>query len=55
MQADSDPRRQLAEAQAIRRLTLPAEMGEAVKFMALVRGLDAPPAGFGPRDHRHRL
>jgi len=39
----------------IHRLTLPAEMGEAVKAMALTRGVDLPLAGFAGRDLRHRL
>ena len=42
-------------AQAVKRLTLPAEMGEAVKLLALTRDLDLPLLGFGGRDHRSRL
>ena len=42
-------------AQAVKRLTLPAEMGEAVKVLALTRGIDGPLAGFSGRDHRPRL
>ena len=39
----------------IKRLTLPGEMGEAVKVMALGRGVDVPLVGFSGRDHRARL
>ncbi len=39
----------------IKRLTLPGEMGEAIKVMALTRGIEAPLIGFSRRDHRGRL
>ena len=39
----------------IKRLALPGEMGEAIKVMALTRGIDAPLIGFSGRDHRARL
>lgn len=39
----------------IRRLTLPGEMGELVKVLALTRGLDGPLVGFSGRDLRERL
>ena len=39
----------------IKRITLPGEMGEAVKVMALSRGIDDPLMGFSGRDHRVRL
>ena len=39
----------------IKRLTLPGEMGEAIKVMALTRGIEAPLIGFSRRDHRARL
>ena len=42
-------------ARAVKRLTLPAEMGEAIKFLALARGIDGPLVGFAGRDHRPRL
>ena len=42
-------------AQEVKRLTLPAEMGEAVKVLALSRGIDGPLIGFTGRDHRPRL
>ena len=41
--------------QEVKHLTLPAEMGEAVKVLALTRGIDAPLIGFSGRDHRPRL
>lgn len=54
---DLDPRspQYLRAAAAIRRLTLPGEMGEAVKVMALARGLDVPLPGFATLDLRGRL
>ena len=39
----------------IKRITLPGEMGEAVKVMALTRGIEEPLMGFSGRDHRVRL
>ncbi len=42
-------------AQEVKRLTLPGEMGEAIKVLALTRGIDAPLIGFSGRDHRSRL
>ena len=39
----------------IKRITLPGEMGEAVKVMALTRGVRDPLIGFSGRDHRVRL
>ena len=39
----------------IKRITLPGEMGEAVKVMALTRGIETPLVGFSGRDHRARL
>ena len=42
-------------AAEIKRITLPGEMGEAVKVMALTRGVEAPLVGFSGRDHRPRL
>ncbi len=38
-----------------KRLTLPDEMGERFKCMALTRGLERPPSGFLLRDLRDRL
>ena len=42
-------------AQEAKRLTLPAEMGEAIKVLALSRGVVGPLLGFSGRDHRPRL
>ena len=39
----------------IKRITLPGEMGEAVKVLALTRGIEDPLVGFSGRDHRVRL
>ena len=36
-------------------LTLPAEMGERFKVIALAKGYDAPLRGFATRDLRHKL
>jgi len=36
-------------------LTLPGEMGERFKAIALARGYDAPLRGFAVRDLRHTL
>lgn len=56
--AASDPddvRTHLALTQQIKKLTLPQEMGELVKVIALGRGLDMPLAGFRQQDRRARL
>ncbi len=50
-----DPREQLAQAVEVRRLTLPSEMGELFKVMALTRAVDEPLSGFALRDDRFRL
>ena len=42
-------------AAGIKRITLPGEMGEAIKVMALTRGIEDPLIGFSGRDHRVRL
>jgi len=39
----------------VKRLTLPSEMGELFKVLALTRGFDAPLLGFSLRDLRDRL
>ena len=41
--------------QEVKRLTMPAEMGEAIKVLALSRGIEGPLLGFSGRDHRPRL
>ncbi len=54
---DADPAsRRYAELTAqIKRLTLPSQMGEAVKVMALTRNFDRAMTGFSGRDLRGRL
>ena len=51
----NDVRAHLALTQQIKKLTLPQEMGELVKVMALGRGLNMPLAGFRRQDRRARL
>jgi SAM-dependent MidA family methyltransferase len=50
-----DPKRQLFLAQQIKTLTLPSEMGERFKAMALSKKLDLPLMGFAMQDYRNRL
>ncbi|MDX1433235.1 MAG: SAM-dependent methyltransferase [Gammaproteobacteria bacterium] len=50
-----DARAQAELTAQIKHLTLPGEMGEAVKVLALTRELDAPLAGFSGTDRRARL
>jgi SAM-dependent MidA family methyltransferase len=45
----------LEQAQQIKKLTLPHEMGELFKVLALTRNFDEPLLGFSLRDSRHRL
>lgn len=52
---DTDPREVLAVTAEIKKLTLPSEMGELFKVMALGRGVGAPLTGFIMQDHRARL
>ena len=52
---DPDSPEFVRSAALIKRLTLPGEMGEAVKVMALTRGIRYPLVGFSGRDHRTRL
>ncbi len=42
-------------AQGVKRLTLPTEMGERFKVLALTRGVHGPLIGFSVRDQRERL
>ncbi|WP_232224979.1 class I SAM-dependent methyltransferase [Acidihalobacter ferrooxydans] len=51
----NDTRAQLRLAQEVKRLTLPDEMGERFRAIALTRGAVAPPPGFALRDLRDRL
>ena len=50
-----DVRAHLALTQQIKKLTLPHEMGELYKVIALGRGLPGSLAGFGLQDRRARL
>jgi SAM-dependent MidA family methyltransferase len=50
-----DPRQQLLLAQQVKTLTLPSEMGERFKAIALTRGVDLPLIGFALSDYRNRL
>lgn len=49
------PAQQTALAHQVKRLTLPTEMGELFKVMALGKGLDIPLQGFATQDQRQRL
>ena len=50
-----DPRQQLLLAQEIKTLTLPSEMGERFKVIALSKNIDLSLAGFAIQDYRNRL
>ena len=54
-QLQQQPQQQYHLAQQIRTLSLPAEMGERFKVMALGKQFQAPLLGFGLGDQRHRL
>ena len=51
----SDTRAHLALTQAVKKLTLPSEMGELFKVMALTRDIEAPLRGFALSDRRMSL
>ncbi len=51
----ADTAQHLATVQALKRLTLPSEMGELFKAIALSKGLQQDWLGFALADHRHRL
>lgn len=56
MMADvSDVQEQFMLAQQVKMLTLPSEMGELFKVMALTRDIDMPLCGFALQDRRGRL
>jgi len=58
MLSASDPndlKRHLSLMQGVKKLTLPGEMGERFKVMALARGARAALSGFRSRDMRERL
>jgi SAM-dependent MidA family methyltransferase len=50
---DVDTHMQLV--QQVKRLTMPTEMGERFKVLALARGVEQPLVGFGVKDQRERL
>lgn len=50
-----DPRSYLELTRQAKALTLPGEMGERFKAIALARGVEVPLVGFALQDHRHRL
>lgn len=56
--AETDPAdrvRYLEQSRQVKILTLPGEMGERFKAIALTRGVDIPLCGFSFHDERHRL
>jgi SAM-dependent MidA family methyltransferase len=53
--AEMDPRNRIAAVQELKKLTMPHEMGELFKVLALVKGFDIGLEGFALRDHRGRL
>jgi SAM-dependent MidA family methyltransferase len=54
-QVEDDIGNQFRLAQQIKTLTLPAEMGERFKVMALTRDYDGSLSGFMLQDHRGKL
>lgn len=54
-QFSDDIKEQVVLSQHIKTLTLPSEMGERFKVMALTKNLDVPLAGFIVQDMRNRL
>jgi SAM-dependent MidA family methyltransferase len=55
MSDPSDVRRHTEMVQGAKRLTLPSEMGERFKVLAMARGADGELTGFRSRDLRERL
>jgi SAM-dependent MidA family methyltransferase len=53
--SDHETRQRIQLAEQIKRLTLPDEMGETFKALALTRDLNNPLLGFKLRDLRDRL
>ncbi|WP_051640776.1 class I SAM-dependent methyltransferase [Thiomicrorhabdus sp. Milos-T2] len=53
--ANADVTEQIHNAQQIKTLTLPDEMGETFKAIALTKNFDQPLIGFSVRDLRHQL
>lgn len=54
-EAPDDARARFSAAQQVKMLTLPTEMGELFKVLALGRGVEPPLAGFSLQDRRARL
>jgi SAM-dependent MidA family methyltransferase len=54
-EVNDDPRQQLVLSQQIKTLTLPSEMGERFKAMALTSNVDLPLIGFALQDLSNRL
>ena len=54
-EVQEDVKQQLTLAAQVKRLTMPGEMGELFKVMALSRGWERPLQGFALRDERGRL
>jgi len=54
-QAEGDTQTQLSLAAQVKRLTMPGEMGELFKVMALTKGWEGGLRGFALRDERARL
>lgn len=54
-QVSDDVQQQIRLSQQIKTLTLPSEMGERFKVMALTKKFDAPLRGFTLQDYRNRL
>ena len=52
---NTDPQASYLLAQQIRTLSLPSEMGERFKVIALTKGFTAPLLGFRLGDRQHRL
>ena len=52
---DADARGRIAAVQELKKLTMPYEMGELFKVIALIKGFDAELTGFSLLDHRGRL
>lgn len=54
-ECENNEKEQLLVAQQIRTLTMPGEMGELFKVMALSKKFDSPLRGFSMMDNRHKL
>lgn len=52
---EKDVKKHLQMTQAVKKLTLPHEMGELIKVIALGKNIQQPLKGFSLQDRRHRL